>query len=163
MKHMIYDSDADTDGFAIDDERMNLSTKKAKRDIIVIADLGLWDGRHMGYKVLSAGSLSELFSVVQGDSFKLYYDDETDNVVMEDSHHDGTNVYTFREAKAKVDYDGLLDLIYYEKATDEDIDRYTTPLGKYVRKIYGWNKAAQGLGFCYNRGITERKKKWTAT
>lgn len=142
MKHMIYDSDTDTEGFTFTGERANLATKNTKRDIIVIADLGLWDGRHMGYKVLSEGSLSKILSVSQGDSFKLYYDDETDNVVMEDSHHDGTNVYTFREARAKVDYDGLLDLIYFEKATDEDIDKYTTSLGKYVRKIYGWKEAA---------------------
>lgn len=142
MKHMIYDSDTDTDGFTFTGESANLATKKTKRNIIVIADLGLWDGRHMGYKVLSAGSLSKILSVTQGDSFKLYYDDETDNVVMEDSHHDGTNVYTFREARAKVDYDGLLDLIYFEKATEDDIDKYTTALGKYVRKIYGWKEAA---------------------
>lgn len=139
---MIYDSDADTEGFTFTDESANLATKKTNRNIIVIADLGLWDGRHMGYKVLPAGSLSKILSVAQGDSFKLYYDDETDNVVMEDSHHDGTNVYTFREARAKVDYDGLLDLIYFEKATDEDIGKYTTALGKYVRKIYGWKEAA---------------------
>ena len=31
-------------------------------------------------------------------------------------------------------------IIYSEKATQEDIDKYTKPLGKYVRKVYGWKK-----------------------
>ena len=142
MEHSIYNTeDCRDDEFAFDDERRNLD-KNLDGRIVVIADLGLWDGRHWGYKTIG-WNLGSVLAVAQGDDFRLYYDSETDDVKMDDHHHDGTNHYTFRETRKGKDIEPLLDLIYAGKQTDEDIAKYTKPLGKYVRKIYGWKKAAR--------------------
>ena len=40
------------------DERINLDIQ-LPREIIVIADLGLWNGRHSGYKVIESGNIRD--------------------------------------------------------------------------------------------------------
>ena len=40
----------------LDDERVNLNIQLSM-PILIIADLGLWTGRHMGYKEISSGRL----------------------------------------------------------------------------------------------------------
>ena len=39
----------------LDDERINLNIQ-LNEPIIVIADLGLWDGRHQGFKMIESGN-----------------------------------------------------------------------------------------------------------
>lgn len=138
MEHIIYDSEIDADGFDFEDEKENLSVIM-DGEMIVVADLGLWDGRHKGYRMM-CGKVSSALNAFQGDSYKLVYDPDTDDVKGVDHHHDGTNYYTFREVRKGNDISVLQDLIYSERATQEDIDKYTKPLGKYVRRVYGWKK-----------------------
>lgn len=142
MEHIIYDSEKDTEGFDFEDEQANLDVELdgGYGCMIVIADLGLWDGRHKGYRMIAGLTVNVALGVFQGDSYKLVYDSDTDDVKGVDSHHDGTNYYTFREVRKGKDISELQDLIYSEKATQEDIDKYTKPLGKYVRRVYGWKK-----------------------
>ena len=139
MEHTIYDSETDVEGFRFSDEQHNLDVEMDGA-MIVIADLGLWDGRHKGYRMMGGRTVNMAFSAFQGDSYRLVYDSDTDNVRGVDRHHDGTNYYTFREVRRGKDISELQDLIYSEKVTQEDIDRYTKPLGKYVRGVYGWSK-----------------------
>lgn len=103
--------------------------------ILCIASLGLWNGRKSGYKLLGS-NLKEILYCAIGDYYKLEYDGF--NVVATDSHHDGTNYYTFRELKEDTNYDILLDKLYSGTATKSDINRYTRSLRRYVKKIYGW-------------------------
>ena len=42
----------------LDDERMNLNIQLAQ-PIIVVGDLGLWNGRHMGYKEITSGNIRD--------------------------------------------------------------------------------------------------------
>lgn len=142
MEHIIYDSENDTEGidFSYEQGKLNVELDGGYGCMIVIADLGLWSGRHMGYRVMDGRTVSMAFSAFQGDSYKLVYDSDTDDVKGVDSHHDGTNYYTFREVRKGKDISKLEGLIYSEKATQEDIDKYTKPLGKYVRKVYGWKR-----------------------
>lgn len=142
MEYIIYDSEKDTEGFDFSDEQNNLNVEMdgGWGCMIVIADLGLWDGRHKGYRMMGGKTVNMAFSAFQGDFYKLVYDSDTDDVKGIDHHHDGTNYYTFREVRRGKDISELQDLIYSEKATQEDIDKYTKPLGKYVRKVYGWKK-----------------------
>jgi hypothetical protein len=142
MEHIIYDSEKDEEGWDFDAEQNNLNVEMGGEwgCMIVIADLGLWDGRHMGYRMMGGRTVNMAFSAFQGDSYELIYDSDTDDVKGVDHHHDGTNYYTFREVRRGKDISELQDLIYSERATQEDIDKYTKPLGKYVRKVYGWKR-----------------------
>ena len=60
----------------LDDERENLNIQ-LNDDILVIANLGLWNGRHSGYKVLSSGNIKDcLYS--NADYNTWYLDDRGD-------------------------------------------------------------------------------------
>ena len=140
-RQTIYDSDSEDSDIWFHDEMANLDIPLG-RDMVVIADLGLWNGRHSGYRLIHNANVKYVLRQAQGDFYKVEWDADTDDVVAEDVHHDGTNYYTFRLAKANVNLDKLCDLIYRGVATQEDIDRYTMPIGKYVRKVYGWKRNA---------------------
>lgn len=118
--------------FESEEENLN---KPLENNILIIADLGLWNGRKSGYKIIK-NNLKEILYSATGDYYHLYYDGF--NVCARDSHHDGVNYYTFREIKSGVNIDNLLDKIYSGIATQADINRYTKSLRPYVKQIYGW-------------------------
>lgn len=136
IEHIIYDSRdvGEDDNYSFDDERVNLD-KELSHPIVCIADLGLWDGRHSGYKVLS-GNLSAILSSMTEGERKFYYDGK--DVKCDQFHHDGTNYITFREMREGKDVDEFADICFEGKPTEEQIEEYTTSLGKYVCEIYGW-------------------------
>lgn len=142
MEHTIYNSESKTSESDFTDEQTNLDVELDGGDycIICIADLGLWYGRRPGYKMLPGNKVNQVLSQAEGDYYKVVYDSETDDVKATDIHHDGTNHYTFREVRKNKDISTLKTLIYNGKATQADIDKFTKPLGKYVRKVYGWKK-----------------------
>ena len=126
----------------LDDERANLDIETSG-EIICIADLGLWNGRASGYNV-EGNNINEIFhSHIRGMSDLCFYVELNDGVLelkCEESHHDGTNYYTYREVKPELsdEIDVLKDLIYEGKATQKDIDYYTRPLGDKVQEVYGF-------------------------
>lgn len=116
------------------DERRNLD-KDLGRKIIAIADLGLWNGRTSGYKLLGT-NLNEILDYFDCDDIKVY-DNETD-VCTTATHHDGTHYITFRLIKDGVDIDELTKKIYAGTYTQEYIEKHTDSLSPFVQKIYGW-------------------------
>ena len=132
-EHIIWDS-RDCDEFSFDDESENLN-KELDNSIVVIADLGLWDGRHSGYKVLKR-NLNAILTCASEGELKFYFDGK--DVRCDQYHHDGVNHLLFREMKSDKDVDDFTDICYEETPTDEQIDEYTTSLGKYVKAVYGW-------------------------
>lgn len=142
MKHTIYNSEDNAEGLNFEDERENLGVDTEPSGILCIADLGLWNGRRPAYRMLE-GRLDQVFKVIQGEFVNLYYDSEDDDLKMDDTHHDGTNHYLFREVREGKNVEELLDKVFDGTYTQKDIDRYTKPLGKYVRRIYGWKKTAK--------------------
>ena len=64
-------------GDYLDDERMNLNVQLSA-PILVIGDLGLWNGRRMGYKEIASGKISDClysdtdYATWYGRFFKLY-------------------------------------------------------------------------------------------
>lgn len=118
------------------DERKNLDIE-LERPILVIADLGLWNGRHLGYKEIRSANIKDcLYSDV--DMIEWFIDSKGDlraNAV----HHDGINHYLYREygdiSDEKIQY--LLDKIYEGKVTKRDIQNLTKPIGKEIAKVYG--------------------------
>ena len=119
-----------------DDEFNNLDIK-TENDIIVIASMGLWNGRRTGYKLLNRRNLSEIMSCGNEDYNHLYYDGF--NVYKKAIHHDGTNYILFREVRPDVNIDRLCEMIYNnEEISKVTLNRYTRSLRRYVKKIYGW-------------------------
>ncbi len=122
----------------LDDERMNLNIQLSE-PILVIADLGLWTGRHSGYKEIISGNIRDcLYSEYD---YTTWYVDKDGDFRCDDVHHDGTNHYLYRVFKdsATVEQrEDLLDKIYRGIATQIDIDRVTRRLGDEIGKVYGW-------------------------
>lgn len=119
----------------LDDERANLS-KEIDGRILVIADLGLWDGRKSGYRILSK-DISSILSCAEGDLIEWYALNH--NVRAIDTHHDGTNNYLFRVIREDRNINNLLEDIYSGVAVSRDkINYYTKSLYPYVANIYGW-------------------------
>lgn len=118
-----------------DDEMNNLDYTLPNK-LICIANLGLWNGRRCGYKLLDNNLNGILYHM--GDSFEVYVDDE--EVKARDSHHDGTNYYTWRVLKnglSNIKVNDLLDSIF-EGDAEEKIEKYTKSIAPYVKRIYGF-------------------------
>ena len=122
----------------LDDERANLNVNVGD-DIIVIADLGLWDGRHTGYKTIPSGKISDC--LYDNDcAYAEWYCDRYD-MRFTGHHHDGTNHYLYRTwAKnlSENQKENFLEKLYCGRATRKDITRYTRSVRPWVSKVYGW-------------------------
>ena len=122
----------------LDDERDNLNVNVGDA-IIVIANLGLWDGTHTGYKIIPTGNISEC--LYDGDcAYGEWYCDRYD-MRFTGQHHDGTNRYLYRTwAKnlSENQKENFLEKLYYGKATRKDIKRYTRSIRPWVSAVYGW-------------------------
>lgn len=123
---------------SLNDVRDNFSIVLPK-PIIVIANLGLWNGRKSGYKIIKSGNIKDCF-YSDLDNNEWYVDQKGD-LRCTAIHHDGTNHYLYRAIKDNATDDQvnrLLDLIYSGKATYTDIVRVTNRLGDEIGKVYGW-------------------------
>lgn len=117
-----------------DDERMNLDVPTNGR-ILAIADLGLWNGRKQGYKILDE-SANSIFSI--SEDYNEYYSDGY-NIRANCTHHDGTNYILYRVIREDRHIQNLLDAIYNgEEITRQKLNYYTKSLHPYVRRVYGW-------------------------
>ena len=121
----------------LDDERINLDIV-IPTDIIVFADLGLWNGRRSGYKVLNSRNLKDVLDVCCGDYIDWFVN-ENGEMIITDCHHDGTNYYTVRAMRDLTDaqfenFSGKL----WNGITEKDVKRYTRRLGDYPAKVFGW-------------------------
>ena len=124
----------ETNNYYLDDERANLNKNVGGR-ILVIADLGLWDGRKLGYKIIGSNISDILYD--DCDYIEWYGDEKEIRAIA--SHHDGTNYYTYRVIREDRNIDNLLDAIYNrESISAQKMNYYTKSLYPYVAEIYGW-------------------------
>lgn len=137
MKHVIWsniDSDNYDADYYLEDERMNLDIPTDGR-ILVIADLGLWNGRRQGYKIINGNVSNILYD--DADYVEWYSDGY--NIKATAHHHDGTNYYEYREIREDKNIDNLLNTIYNgEEITRRQLNYYTKSLHPYVAEVYGW-------------------------
>ena len=118
-----------------DDEKLNLN-KQLDGRILCIADMGLWNGRKSGYKILG-NNLNEVLTCGIGCDEKEVYCDGR-NVLAKGYHHDGRNYVEFREIREDRNIENLLDKIYSgQEVTRKEINYYTRSLRPYIKKIYG--------------------------
>ena len=117
------------------DEELNLD-KETDGRILVIADLGLWNGRKQGYKILPYRNLKYILEYRY--DYAEFYGDGKD-IRAKEIHHDGTNYYLYRVIRENRDIDKLLDAIYDgEEISSQKLNYYTRSLYKDVADVYGW-------------------------
>lgn len=123
----------------LDDERVNLNIQQS-RPILVIADLGRWNGRFSGYKEIASGNIRDC--LYSDTDYSTWYVDRLGDLRCDAVHHDGTNHYLYRIYKPGVtdeQIDRLKEKIYDGVATRADITRITQRLGDDIGKVYGWS------------------------
>jgi len=123
----------------LEDEKTNLNIDVGE-EIIIIADLGLWDGRRQAYKLLNKTNIADCFGGTCGDYVTWFVDDRGD-LNCRDCHHDGTNLYLYRAWKfgiSDTQKENFLHKVYKGRATRADITKYTRKIGTYVADVYGW-------------------------
>jgi hypothetical protein len=120
-------------------EKCNLS-KPMNTKFLIIADLGLWDGRRSGFRVMEIKNLNQIFDVYNSDSETTFYCDRYD-VKVRCTHHDGTNYYTIREIKEGHDkaIENICNSLYFnEKVNKALITKYTKSIRPLVANVFGW-------------------------
>ena len=121
------------------DERVNLNIQLSQ-PIIVIGDLGRWNGRVMGYKDIPSGNIRDC--LYADTDYTEWYVDKYGDLRADATHHDGTNHYLYRVFKdgvSETQMENLRDKIYHGKATRADITRLTRRLGDEIAAVYGFD------------------------
>lgn len=124
----------------LDEERGNLRGVVLKGPILLIADLGLWNGHHPNSKRIQSGKVSDcLYTREDGDI--TWYVDEKGEFRATIGHHDGVNSYRYRGVYPGVSEEQL-DRLQYDIASGKDvgsrISRLTYRLGDLIGDVYGW-------------------------
>jgi len=122
----------------LDDERTNLDIQMPGA-ILMIADIGRWNGRFPGYQEIKSGNIKDCLHTSL--DYATFYVDKLGDLRCDAVHHDGTNHYLYRTYKRGVSdaqIERLQGKILDGTATRKDITRITTRLGDSIGKVYGW-------------------------
>lgn len=121
----------------LDDERVNLNVELPTQ-IVCIADLGLWNGRRTGYKIIGNNIADCLYSQCD---YNTWYVDSNGDFCCYATHHDGTNHYVYRAFKENLSETSIDNFLYKLISGDlkeGDISKYTKRIGPEIAKIYGF-------------------------
>ena len=118
----------------LDDERCNLDVE-TEGVIVAFADLGLWNGRTNGAKVVGTNVSDILYD--KNCEYAKWYCDRY-NVRFEGAHHDGRNRYLYRVAKDKETAQRLVEKIAFGGMGEKEFMRATKSLRPYVASVFGW-------------------------
>ncbi len=124
----------------LEDERINLNIQ-LNRPILIIADLGLWHGRRMGYREIASGNIRDCLYSGRDIEYATWYVDKLGDLRCDAIHHDGTNHYlyrTYKDGARESQIDLLKEKLYRGTATRADITRVTRRLGDEIGRVYGW-------------------------
>ena len=126
-------------GDYLDDERANLNVQLSQ-PILVVGDLGLWNGRRMGYKEIPSGNIRDC--LYSDTDYSTWYVDRLGDLRCDAIHHDGTNHYLYRvykDSASPSQIELLKEKLYRGIATRADITRVTRRLGDDIAKVYGFS------------------------
>ncbi len=127
----------------LNDERINLNIQLSQ-PILLIADIGRWDGRHSGYGEIKSGKICDCLHTDM--DYATWYVDKLGDLRCDAVHHDGTNHYLYRVYKSGVresQIDLLKEKLYEGTATRSDITRITRRLGDEISRVYGFSISRQ--------------------
>lgn len=133
----LYDECYENNNMWFDDERENLSSVDDSGELIAIADIGRWNGRVSGYKIIK--NLPDV--LYSSCDYERVYVDSNGDLRKDESHHDGSNSILYRYFKDNLteeQKDNFLDKIYNGECTRKDITRYTRKAGVGIAKLFGW-------------------------
>ena len=105
----------------LSDERRNLDIQFSQ-PIIVIGDLGRWNGRVTGYKMIDSGNITDC----------LYSDTDYTEWYVD-------KYGVFKDGVTDTQIENLQDKIYNGKVTRADITRVTKRLGDEIAEVYGFS------------------------
>ena len=97
----------------LSDERVNLNVQLSQ-PIIVIGNIGRWNGRVMGYKDIPSGNIRDC--LYADTDYTEWYVDKYGDLRADATHHDGTNHYLYRVFKdgvSETQMENLRDKIYH--------------------------------------------------
>jgi hypothetical protein len=117
----------------LDDERANLNVE-VDGYIVAYANLGLWNGRVRGAKLIGTNVSQILYT---NDDYATWFCDPH-NVKAETIHHDGRNYVLYRVAETKEKAELLVNRIAYGGMSEENFRRATKSLRPYVANVFGW-------------------------
>ena len=123
----------------LDDERMNLDIQMPCT-ILMIADIGRWNGRFPGYQEIRSGNIKDCLHTSM--DYATFFVDKLGDLRCDAVHHDGTNHYLYRVYKRGVtdaQIERLQEKILDGTATRRDITRITSRWGDAIGKVYGWS------------------------
>lgn len=132
------------DSWYYDDMNMYFENEKYNLDvelpseIIAFANVGRWNGRYNGYKVLG-NNLNEIFNY--GEDYNEWKVDQYGRVEQRATHHDGTNYVEYRLLKPTLtdeQKENFFDRLDYEGMDEKTMRRYTVRLGDVIGDVYGW-------------------------
>ena len=131
--------------FATDMNELNLDDLRTNLDIqlhtpiLILADIGRWNGRVQGYKEIHSGNLKDIFyAQVNGMSDQHWFCDGY-NICCQETHHDGTNYYIYRAIRNQNNIEDLYEkILNREEITSSTLNYYTKSLASIVAKIFGF-------------------------
>ena len=110
------------------DERANLN-KKVDGRILVIGDIGRWNGRVQGYKILD----NNISSILETECDYVEWYSDGYNIKFTGQHHDGCNHLLYRVIREDRNIENLLNDIYDGKEiTRKKLNYYTRSLHPYI-------------------------------
>lgn len=134
----LYERMVEDNALLLDDERTNLDIDLGA-PIIVIADIGRWNGRVNAYKIIESGNIKDC--LVSDTDYAEWYVDVYGNLRCDAVHHDGTNHYLYRVIKPELSErcrEHLFDCALRGVATPTLLTRYTKAVGVHIAEVYGW-------------------------
>lgn len=120
------------DGY-LDDERGNLN-KEVEGVIIAFADVGRWNGRRQGYRILGS-TINDIFNISE-DNNEWYSDGNNIRGIL--THHDASHYVLYRVAKDRETAERIAEQIYNREIDEAGFRKRTRSLHPYVAEIYGW-------------------------
>lgn len=137
-EHEYYDLMCELNDGYLDDERLNLDVQLST-PILVCADLGLWNGRKSGYRMIGSGNIKDCLESGFGDV--EWYVDGMGDLRSTAVHHDGRNHYLYRAVRERVPdwkVERLQNKLYEGTASYADIAKVTRRLGDEIAEVYGF-------------------------
>lgn len=126
--------------YCLEDERARLDIL-LDDDIIIIANIGLREGRQRGYKELHSNNIADCLQFAEDCNYGEWFVDSYGNLKSRQTHHDGTHYLLYRAWKKGVteeQKESVLDGLYFGTISQRTLRRYTEGIGKYVAEVYGW-------------------------
>lgn len=99
----LYKYMVETNDEYLSDARINLNINVPDTDtVLVIADLGLWNGRRRAYREIHADKISDCLYTDRDTDYATWYLDDRGDFCCDQIHHDGTNHLCYRAYKPNV-------------------------------------------------------------